>query len=319
MDRNDKKNSVSGARTREPGTSVVTGAFGFSGQHIARQLLRQGEHVRTLTSHPRPDLPLFRRVQLLPLDFENPAELTDSMRGATVLYNTYWVRFPYGEMTHERAIRNTRVLIRAAKEAGVKRIVHVSIANPALDSPWTYYRGKAEVEQAIRESALSYAILRPAVLFGKGDILINNIAFLLRHSPIFAIPGGGEYRIQPTYVGDLAELAVESGRRTDNFIRDAAGPEIYTYKDLIKLIRSAVGSRSWIVPVQPQMLNSASRMLGTLLGDVLLTNDEIEGLMAELLLSHEPPACHTSLAGWLQSNAATIGRSYASELARHYR
>ncbi len=308
-----------GSSPTEARTSVVTGAFGFTGQQIARRLLRQGEHVRTLTNHPRPELPLFRRVQFCPLDFENPEELADSMRGASVLYNTYWVRFPYGGMTHERAVHNTEVLIRAAEAAGVKRIVHISTANPSLDSPMTYYRGKAEIEQAIRQSSLCYAVLRPAVLFGKGDILINNIAFLLRHSPMFAIPGNGKYRIQPTYVGDLAELAVESGRRTDNFTIDAAGPEIYTFMDLVKLIRSAVGSRSWIVPMRPELLNAASRTLGTMLGDVLLTDDEIAGLMAELLLSHQPPACHTSFAAWIQSNAGTLGRSYASELARHYR
>jgi NADH dehydrogenase len=297
---------------------VVTGAFGFTGQQIARRLLRDGEHVRTLTNHPRPDLPLFRRVQLCSLDFDNPAELTASMRGASVLYNTYWIRFAYGKLTHDRAVRNTEVLIAAAEAAGVKRIVHVSIANPSLDSPMSYYRGKAEVEQAIRQSSLSYAILRPAVLFGGGDILINNIAFLLRHSPVFAVPGKGEYRIQPTYVGDLAELAVESARRTDSFVRDAAGPEIYTYMELVQLIRSAIGSRSWVLSVKPELLKKASRTLGTMLGDVLLTDDEVQGLMSELLLSHEPPACHTGLAAWLQSHAATLGRSYASELARHY-
>jgi NADH dehydrogenase len=303
----------------ESRTSVVTGAFGFSGQQIAKRLLRQGENVRTLTNHPRPELPLYRRVQPFPLDFENPEELIASMKGASVLYNTYWVRFSYGETTHERAVSNTTTLIRAAEAAGVKRIVHVSIANPALDSPLAYYRGKAEVEQAIRLSSLSYAILRPAVLFGKGDILINNIAFLLRHSPVFAIPGNGAYRIQPTFVGDLAELAVEGGKRTDNFIADAAGPETYTYMELVKLIRSAVGSRSWILPVRPATLSYASKALSTMLGDVLLTDEEIEGLMAELLVSHAPPMGHTTLAAWIQSNAGTLGRSYASELARHYR
>ena len=313
MDTEGKASSP--AETR---TSVVTGAFGFSGQQIAKRLLRQGENVRTLTNHPRPELPLYRRVQPFPLDFGNSEELIASMRGATVLYNTYWVRFSYGETTFERAVSNTKTLVRAAEAASVKRIVHVSIANPAMDSPLTYYRGKAEVEEAIRQSSLSYAILRPAVLFGKGDILINNIAFLLRHSPVFAIPGNGAYRIQPIFVGDLAELAVEGGNRTDNFIADAAGPEIYTYLDLVKLIRSAVGSKSWILPVGPATLNYASKALSKLLGDVLLTDDEIEGLMAELLVSHAPPTGHTSLAAWIQTYAGTLGRSYASELARHY-
>jgi uncharacterized protein YbjT (DUF2867 family) len=310
-------NSASTPRA-EPAISVVTGAFGFSGQQIAKRLLRRGERVRTLTNHPRPELPIYRYVQPFPLDFDNVEELTSSMRGASVLYNTYWVRFAYGETTHERAVRNTKILIRAAEAAGVRRIVHISIANPSLDSPLTYYKGKAEVEQAIRQSSLSYAILRPAVLFGEGGILINNIAFLLRHSPVFAIAGSGEYRIQPIFVGDLAELAVEGGARTDNSILDAVGPEIYTYMDLVKLIRSAIGSKSLVVRVRPALLRYAAGLLGAMLKDVLLTEEEIEGLMAGLLVSHAPSTGRTSLRGWIQNHGATLGRGYASELARHY-
>jgi uncharacterized protein YbjT (DUF2867 family) len=298
--------------------SVVTGAFGFSGRQIAQRLLRRGEHVRTLTNHPRPDLPIYRRVQVLPMNFAEPEELAASMRGAGVLYNTYWVRFPYGETTHERAVRNTAALIQAAEAAGVRRIVHISIANPSLESPLTYYRGKAEVEQMIRQSSLSYAILRPAVLFGDDGILINNIAFLLRHSPFFAIPGSGRYRIQPIFVDDLAELAVEGGSRTDNYVLDAVGPEIYTYTELVKLIRAVIGSKSLLLHVPPAIVRYACRVLDAMLRDVVLTGEEIEGLMADLLVSHEAASGQTSLAGWLENNAATLGRSYASELARHY-
>jgi uncharacterized protein YbjT (DUF2867 family) len=307
-----------GSNAAEAATSIVTGAFGFSGQQIAKKLLQRGEKVRTLTNHPRPESPLYRRVQVFPLNFADPEELIRSMRGAAVLYNTYWVRFSYGEITHEGAVRNTRTLIQAAEAAGVKRIVHVSITNPAIDSPLPYFRGKAEVELAIRESSLSYAILRPAVLFGEGGILINNIAFLLRHSPLFAIPGDGEYRIQPIFVDDLAELAVASGRRTESFVIDAVGPETYTYTELVKLIRSAVGSKSLIIRVQPATLKYAAKVLGAVLRDVLLTDDEIAGLMDGLLISHEAPTGRTNLREWIQSHARTIGRTYASELSRHF-
>jgi len=191
-------------------TSIVTGAFGFSGQQIAKRLLLRGESVRTLTNHPNPESPLFGRVEVAPLDFSDPEQLARALTGATVLYNTYWVRFSYGSLTHEGAVENTKTLIHAAEVAGVKRIVHVSITNPSIDSSLSYFRGKAGLERAIQSSPLSYAILRPAVLFGEGDILINNIAFMLRRSPLFAIPGRGEYHVQPMFVDDLAELAVES-------------------------------------------------------------------------------------------------------------
>jgi len=299
-------------------TSIVTGAFGFSGQQIAKRLLLRGESVRTLTNHPQPGSPLFGRVEVSPLDFSDPEQLAESMRGASALYNTYWVRFSYGSLSHERAVENTKILIHAAEVAGVKRIVHVSITNPSIDSSLSYFRGKSGLEQAIQSSSLSYAILRPAVLFGEGDILINNIAFMLRRSPLFAIPGRGEYHVQPIFVDDLAELAVESGQRSDSYVVDAVGPETYTYTELVGMIRRTIGSKSLMVHLSPGLIQLASGILGAILKDVVLTEEEIQGLMADLLVSHRPPTGRTSLESWIKSHSATIGRNYASELTRHY-
>ena len=299
-------------------TSVVTGAFGFSGQQIATRLLLRGERVRTLTNHPRRESPLFDRIQVFPLDFGNTERLVQSLTGATVLYNTYWVRFALGDVNHSGAVQNTKRLIDAAKRAGVKRIVHVSITNPSVDSRLPYFKGKAELELAIESSSLSYAILRPAVLFGEGGILINNIAYMLKHFPVFAIPGKGEYHVQPIFVDDLAELAVESGRRSDNYVADAVGPETYTYAELVEMIRAAIGSKSLIFRVPPSFVRVAAGVLGSILKDVVLTADEIEGLMADLLVSTQAPTGKTGLAAWLESHARTIGSTYASELSRHY-
>jgi uncharacterized protein YbjT (DUF2867 family) len=94
------------------------------------------------------------------------------------------VRFPHGTSTFETAVQNTRTLIQAAKDAGIQRIIHVSIANPSLDSPLEYYSGKAKLERAVMDAGLSYAILRPTVIFGTEDILINNIAWFIRHFPV---------------------------------------------------------------------------------------------------------------------------------------
>ena len=294
--------------------NVVTGAFGFSGKYIAERLLAMGERVRTLTNHPRGDA----AIESAPLDFRNPQELAQSMAGTTVLYNTYWVRFAYGGVDHERAVENTRVLIRAAEEAGVKRIVHISVTNPSSDSPLPYFKGKAEVEDAIRSSSLSYAILRPAVVFGREDILINNIAWLLCRFPVFTIPGKGNYSLQPIYVEDLAELAVTASHKQENVVMDAIGPETYQYEDLVRLIRRTIGSRSWIIHVPPSMVSLASVFLGWLVHDVVLTKDEVSGLMANLLVSNQPPTGQTSLQAWLRENAQSLGARYASELVRHY-
>ncbi len=309
---------LQGHTGRTRGGSAVTGAFGFSGQEITNLLLARGESVSTLTNHPKPDSPLSERVEVHPLDFENMERLAESLRGASVLYNTYWVRFPYAGLTHSKAVANTKNLIRAAEVAGVQRIVHLSITNPSIDSRLTYFRGKAEIEAAIRDSSLTYAILRPAVLFGGGDILINNIAYMLKHFPIFMVPGDGRYRVQPIHVKDLAELAVEAGCRSENYVLDAVGPEVYTYLELVKMIRSAIGRRSLVVSTPGAFVKLASLVLGLLVKDIVLTNEEIRGLMADLLVSDAAPTGKTSLREWVAQHAAEVGSSYASELQRHY-
>lgn len=294
--------------------NVVTGAFSFSGSYIAARLLAMGEGVRTLTNHPRGDA----SIEAAPLDFRNAEQLIRNLAGADVLYNSYWVRFAQGAANHEKAVENTRALIHAAEQAGVKRVVHISVANPSSASPLPYFKGKAAVEELIRSSSLSYAILRPAVVFGAEDILINNIAWLLRRFPVFAIPGTGNYGLQPIFVEDLAALAVEAGHGRENLVMDAVGPEIYEYEDLVRLIRSTVGSRSRIIHLSPPLVCSASWFLGKLVHDVVLTKDEVSGLMANLLVSEKPATSKTSLRAWLQDNASIIGTRYASEVERHY-
>jgi uncharacterized protein YbjT (DUF2867 family) len=298
---------------------IVTGAFGFTGRHIARRLLDAGRQVRTLTTHTnRPD-PFDGRLEVAPLDFDEPTALTRHLRGADVLYNTWWIRFERGGRTFEQAVRNSRALLRAAEEAGIRRIVHVSIANPALDSPLPYYRGKAQVEEAILRSRLSYAILRPAVLFGDEGLLIHNIAWMLRHLPVFGVPGGGDYRLRPICVEDLAELAVAAGTRDENEILDAVGPETFTFDALVRLIAGTVQSRARILHLPPGLALFAARLIGLAVHDVVLTKDEVRGLMADLLVTHGPPNGSTPLSAWLAQNADTLGLHYASELRRHFR
>src|SRR6202142_3129273 len=180
-------------------TVVITGAFSYTGKYATRLLLSRGYRVRTLTFHPGRENEFGKRVEVFPYNFDAPEELTESLRGASTLINTYWVRFPRGESTFEAAVRNTITLIDAAKRAGVKRIVHVSIANPSLQSPLGYYRGKAQLEQAVVNSSLSYSIVRPTVIFGLEDILINDIAWFVRRFSVFGIPGDGRYRVRPIY------------------------------------------------------------------------------------------------------------------------
>ena len=195
---------------------VVTGAFGHTGKYIARRLLEQGGIVETLTRSSTARSPFGDRVEALPLDFGDSVGLVKNLQGFDTLYNTYWIRFARGTVTHDVAVRNSRTLIEAAVEASVRRIVHISIANSSENSSLPYFRGKAVVERAIRESGLSYAILRPTLLFSSEDVLINNIAWFLRRFPVFPIAGSGDYPIQPVFVDNLAQLAVDAGPGSEN-------------------------------------------------------------------------------------------------------
>jgi NADH dehydrogenase len=298
-------------------TDVVTGAFSYSGAAIARELSARGRAVRTLTGHPT-RAASSGDIDVRPLDFADRSELGESMRGAQTLYNTYWVRFAHGAIDHRAAVANSRMLFEAAADAGVRRIVHVSITNPSLESPYPYFRGKAQVENILREVGVPHAIVRPAILFGGDGVLINNIAWLLRHLPVFAIGGTGGYRIRGIHIDDLARLCADLGGRSDVVTMDAVGPQSIAFADLVRAIRSAVGSHSAIVRVPAPLLIVLSRALGLLLRDRLLTREEFQAMAAGLADSTAPSTGDIVLTEWISEHATELGRRYANELVRHF-
>ena len=295
---------------------VVTGAYGYSGKYIAKRLLEEGIEVRTVTNSLNRINPFGGKVKAYPFSFDNRDKLVEALKGATVLYNTYWVRFNHKDFTHSLAVENTLKLFEAAKEAGIKRIVHISITNPSEESHLEYFKGKARLEKALIDSGISYSILRPTVLFGKEDILINNIAWMLRTFPVFGVFGNGKYRLQPIYVDDLAKLAVEEGKKSENIIIDAIGPETFTFRELAEAIGSIIGKKRLIIPIPPLLGYIVGWITGKIVGDIIITREEIDGLMADLLYTESPPAGETKLTDWMRENSYCLGTRYASELAR---
>jgi len=297
---------------------VVTGAFSYTGRFIAPRLLDRGRRLRTLTNHPAAGHPQAGWIEVHPLDFRRPERLRESLRGADTLYNTYWVRSTHGAASFAQAVRSTTLLVEAARTAGVRRLVHVSIANPT-DSDLPYYRGKAQLEDVVRQSGLSYAIIRPTLLFGHGDVLINNIAWFLRHLPVFGIPGDGRYRLQPVFVEDYADRIVEAGRLGGNVVTDVAGPEIFTFEALVRTLREAIGRHTPLIHLPPSVVIAGTKAVSLAVRDLVLTGAELRGLMAELLVSKQPSTCPTRLSDWASQAGDSLGRRYASELDRHYR
>jgi len=297
-------------------TFTVTGAFGYSGRYVTQRLLAAGHAVRTLTLSPRRANPFGDAVEVFPLDFEHPETLARACEGADVLVNTYWVRFSRAGFSQAAAVKNTKVLFEAAARAGVDRIVHVSITNPSAESPYEYFRGKAELELALQATGISHSIARPAVLFGGPDILLNNIAWLLRRFPVFGLFGDGRYELQPIHVKDFSELIVRESALTGDRIVDAVGPETYSYADLVRTIGRAIGRERLLVRIPRSAGLAAATALGWCLRDVLLTGQEIGALMDNLLVTDSPPTGETRLSEWLPAHAESLGARYANELAR---
>ena len=212
--------------------------------------------VITLTGHPAHADPFNGRVPVFPLDFARPQLLQEALSGCNALVNTYWIRFDRGENTQARAVENTAALMAAAAAAGISRVAHISITNPDLNSPLPYFRGKAQNERIVTSSGMTYAILRPTVLFGREDILINNIAFLLRHFPVFFVAGDGQYALQPVFVDDVAALVEDAIFRTDSYVIDAVGQEVYSFRELVELIGASIGANRPLIRVRPAILQS---------------------------------------------------------------
>lgn len=299
--------------------NMVTGAFSYTGKYLAKRLLRMGEKVRTLTRHPDYENPLAHQIEIHPYHFDDSEKLIESFQGVHTFYNSYWIRFPYSGIDFDDAVDNSKMLIKAARTAGVRKIVHISITNADEKSDLPYFRGKGEVERFIRESRLQYSIIRPTVVFGKEDILINNIAWSLRKFPVFGVFGDGQYRIQPIYVEDLAEIAIEEAQGGVDRVIDAAGPETFAFIDLARLIKEKISSKSNIIRAPFWLPLTLAKLIGTVVGDVMITRDEVRGLMRNLLYSKVQPKGKTNLSSWLEDNKDTVGMKYASELKRHYR
>jgi uncharacterized protein YbjT (DUF2867 family) len=299
---------------------VVTGAFGFTGSRIAERLLDVGHDVRTISRRAPGTHSLADQVAVQSYSYAEPDELRRQFSGVDTLYITYWMRFPHRGVTFEPIVENVRRLLRAASKAGIRRLVYISVSNAAPDASTAYFRAKAEAEDAVRAAGVDYAIIRPTLLYGEHDILINNMAWSLRRLPLFGIPGDGRYRVQPVYVDDVADLAVELGQSRGTAEMDAAGPEILTFNELVGMVRRAVGSRSLLLHMPAGAVLGATRLMGFALRDVVLTRDEIRELMESLLVSTDGTEPRpTRFSEWLEARAETMGRRWASELARNYR
>lgn len=297
--------------------SVVTGAFGFTGKYISKLLLSKGESIKTFTNKVNRDI-FGEKIEIFKYDFRNKEYLIKAMSNAKRLYNTYWIRFPYKNISFKEVINNTKILIDCAKEANIEKVIHISITNANPKSKFQYFKYKGIVEEMIKDSKIDYFILRPTVIFGKESILINNIAWFLKKLPLFFIFGKGRYLVQPIYIEDLAKIAVFGADNFKNKIVDIVGPEIFEFKEMINLIKTKISSKSKIIYLPSFLFQIFIPILNFLTKDIVLTKEELKALKDNLLYSKEEPLGKKKFTDWIDENKDNLGKEYFSELLRHY-
>jgi uncharacterized protein YbjT (DUF2867 family) len=299
---------------------AVTGAFSYTGSFIARELVERGHVVRTLArGDPPVGHPLAGAIEVVPLALDHERALVRALEGVDVLYNTFWIRFPHERWSFEWAIAASARLFRAASTAGVRRIVHLSVTKPSLMSSFAYFRAKAAVEEQLLGGAVSAAAIRPSLIYGgRHEILLNNIAWCLRRSPVFPLPRRVCY-VQPIDVRDVAKLAADAAEDSGNEVVDAVGPETFSYRQLVEQIKDAVGSRASLVALPVRAVAALGWAASIPLGDPLVTSEELGALTSSLLTSDQPPLGESRFSDWVIEQRDWLGLRYHSELDRHWR
>ena len=307
--------------------AAVTGAWSFSGRHVAHRLLANGWTLRSISNRsPHPDDDPYHG-QVRRIEYTHDIDrLATELRTCRVLVSNLWTRHdkpPIGHkgpwLSHLQAVDQSAVLIMAAAQAGVERLVWTSITNPGQDPDLSYFAGKAVVEQLVRRSGLSYAILRPACFFGGGGILIDNVAWAAQRLPFVPIPDGPPYRIRPIHVEDYADLVVEATASSDDYTIDAVGPDRPEFGELIREVAEAAGSHAKALRLPIKACRLSYAVAGRILGETVLSDDELTGLSRNRLDSKAESTGSTSLLDWIRTTDEKLGRRFRREPHRPWR
>ncbi len=223
---------------------VLIGGTGFLGTHVARALLAAGHEVWALSRRGRGPL---QEVRYLKGDAARNQGLAEAVTGTdAVFYLAGIIR--EGEQSFEAVhVEGVRSVVAAMREAGVRRLLHVSALGARRGTRSRYFETKAKGEAIVRESGLEWTIFRPSLVFGEGDEFFGKILKGLVRMPLPFIPlvGSGDYPFRPVWAGDVAEAMVQSLRKPETIgeAYDLVGPREYTYRELVLLVRDALCSR----------------------------------------------------------------------------
>jgi len=237
-------------------TVTVFGGTGFLGRRIVRQLRRREFFLRVASRHPERGQQIFGtddpHVPSVKADIRDEQSVADAMAGAFAVVNAVSLYVERGEETfHSLHVESARRVAAQAQRAGVRHLVHVSGIGSDPRSPSLYIRTRGEGELAVRGAFANAIVVRPAVMFGPDDAFLTTILRLLRRLPVYPLFGGGRTRLQPAHVEDVAEAIASALQRaqTSPTTFECAGPRVYSYEELLRLVAREAGLKRLLVPV----------------------------------------------------------------------
>jgi uncharacterized protein YbjT (DUF2867 family) len=267
---------------------LVTGATGFVGAEILRRASRRGWRVRGLARQPEKAEELGRlpHVELFRADINDPPELDEAMAEVDAVVHLVGIIVPTRDQGFEKVhVEGTWSVLAAARRAGIRRFVHMSALGadrardltPYFDTKW---RAEEAVREEAREQGVSATIFRPSLIYGPDDAFFNQLARVVRWSPVVLLPDGGRQRFQPVWVGDVAECFLQAARAesTQHETYEVGGPDVLTLRQIVGVLAEILGKRRAILPLPVAPLRLGAAVAERLLPKPPITRDQLKML-----------------------------------------
>jgi uncharacterized protein YbjT (DUF2867 family) len=271
---------------------AVLGGAGFIGRYVVKRLAGRGEMLTVGGRHASQATFLrlkgeVGQVGLVNIAIDSEALLPEFLAGKDALINCVGILREHGAQTFDRVHHLAPAkLARLAREAGVPRLIHISALGADPRSPSSYARSKAAGEQAVKDAFPTATILRPSIVFGPEDDFFNRFAKLAVMSPFVPLIGGGETRVQPVYVGDVADAVVTAldDHAAAGRTYELGGPKIYTFRRLMELMLAEIKRKRWFIDLPFGLASLQARLL-SILPNPPLTVDQVAMLKRDNVVS----------------------------------